>query len=171
MCPLILCPHVLLRVGDVGGSVGTSQGEGVAVGGFVGVAGVGVGGVDMLEASMRAVAAVNSMESNIECDITTLNLPSWQLQLIYHTLSSPSLLNPLLLAKAKLTHLEITPYLIYRYYASQQWGKLYGGQKYDTAIIANVNWRMQFGYGRGIHTLQTNQFAHLVHYGLGYTGW
>ena len=129
------------------------------------------GGIDMLQASMLAAAAVQSTDIDTECDIRTLNLAHWQMQLIYNTLATPSLLNPMLLAKAKLTHLEITPYLVYRYYASQQWGRSYSGQNYDTAIIANVHWRMQFGIqGRGIHDVQTAQFAHLIRYGFGYTG-
>ena len=233
----------------VGLGTGGGGGRGTFGGGSVG----GIGGVDILEASRRAVAAVKSTEADTECDISTLNLTHWQLQLIYHTLSQPSLLNPILLAKAKLTHLEITPFLVYRYYASQLWGRTdkkspllhsqnissilynyhtlaypvnnpchpiiltpsyppsshppsphlplltltlsyhphprslpspplfssfsppppgqkYSGQNYDTAIIASVQWRLQFGYGRGIHAVQTSQFAHLVRYGLGYTG-
>ena len=100
--------------GSMDGSAGSSSGSSLG----------GVGGVDILEASLRAAAAVRSTDSETECDINTLNLTHWQLQMIYHTLSQPSLLNPMLLAKAKLTHLAITPYLVYRYYASQLWGKM-----------------------------------------------
>ena len=110
-----------------------------------------------------------------ECDINTFNLLPWQKQLIYQTLMTPSLLNPTLLAMAKATHLEITPYLVYRYYASQNWSKKYAGLDYHIAIANTVHWRLNFNciHGnhsfRGINGIQTSQFASLVRYGLGYT--
>ena len=104
-----------------------------------------------------------------ECDINTLNLLPWQKQLIYQTLMTPSLLNPKLLTNAKKTHMEITPYLVYRFYASQNWAKKYGGQDYHIAIMTTVQWRLNFNSFRGIHAIQTSQFLSLVRYGLGYT--
>ena len=113
-----------------------------------------------------------------ECDINTFNLLPWQKQLVYQTLMTPSLLNPNLLSMAKVTHLEITPYLVYRYYSSQNWDirKKYAGQDFHIAIMTTIHWRLNFNsiHGnhsfRGIHAIQTSQFASLVRHGLGYTG-
>ena len=60
-----------------------------------------------------------------EVDVNTLGLSAGQLQLIYDTLSAPSLQSPSLLARAHATNMALTPYTVYRYYAANNWMHLW----------------------------------------------
>jgi hypothetical protein len=123
-------------------------------------------GVDMQAAALLAVRAVRQVDSGDECDVTTLGLLPWQLHLIYQTLDLLTQRNPTVHARAQATHLALTPFLVYRYFAATQWTKKYDGKPIDAAIVGAVSWRLSFG----VPTLHPPQFAHLIHAGLGYTG-
>lgn len=71
----------------------------------------------------------NIKNGHIECNIETIGLSENKIKQIYDIFTKEELQNKNLHKRANITHLNISPHLIYRYLAAVDWNKKYNGRR------------------------------------------